>query len=379
MAGETVLIAAFSGRSLAQSARRAGYEPLVADAFGDEDTRSAAAACQVVAGVATIGFRTKALLSALDELCARSRKTPVGLVLGSGFEDKPRLVAALAQRYRLLGNGAEAIASCNEPRQLFPVLKRLGIAYPETQLEPPDAPQGWLSKRAGGSGGRHIRQCTPAMRSRGRRYFQRQRSGDRISLSALAVGKDLALYFTRQWCAPSDRLLFRYGGAVSTPDADAEGAAALQMFKAVAQIVQVFDLKGALSFDFIVDGDAALLIDVNPRPGASIDVIDDERGGQFSAHVAAFTNAPGFGPDGPPIANSKAAAILHADRGPVQIGELPWPDWSADRGSAGTFVPKEAPLATALADADDAATAEQLARARLAQLEDLIYAHSRPS
>ena len=34
----TVLIAGFSGRALAQSARRAGFRPLVVDCFGDADT-----------------------------------------------------------------------------------------------------------------------------------------------------------------------------------------------------------------------------------------------------------------------------------------------------------------------------------------------------
>ena len=40
-----VLIAALSGRALAVSARQAGYAPLVADLFGDEDMRAAASQC----------------------------------------------------------------------------------------------------------------------------------------------------------------------------------------------------------------------------------------------------------------------------------------------------------------------------------------------
>ncbi len=72
-------------------------------------------------------------------------------------------------------------------------------------------------------------------------------------------------------------------------------------------------------------------------------------------------------------------AILHADRGPVTLGETPWPDWSADRGSPGTFVPRGAPLATAFAEAATADAAEALARIRLAELEDLIYGHAKSS
>lgn len=377
--GETVLIAAFSGRALAQSASRAGYVPLVADAFGDIDTRAASADCRVIDGAMRSGFRAKSLIAALDDLCTNAVSKPIGLVLGSGFEDKPKLIGSLAKRYRLLGNDAGTIETCNNPRVLFPMLRKLGIAYPEIDLESPDKPEGWLSKRIGGSGGRHIRHCTKASRATLRRYFQRHTPGERVSVSALAVGKDLALYFTRQWCAADGKLPFRYGGAISTPEVDVDAPSASAMFKAVAQLIQVFDLKGALSFDFIVDGDIANLVDINPRPGASIDVVDNSYGGHFAGHVAAFSESPKFDLAGPPIVSARAAAVLHADRGALTLGDTPWPEWSADRGAPGTFVPNTAPLATAFAEAATADEAEALARTRLAELEDLIYAHARPS
>ncbi len=71
--GETVLIAAFSGRALAQSARRAGYEPLVVDAFGDLDTREAATDFRVIDGAVATGFKTKPVVTALDALAASAR------------------------------------------------------------------------------------------------------------------------------------------------------------------------------------------------------------------------------------------------------------------------------------------------------------------
>ena len=51
------------------------------------------------------GFRTKPLIAALDDSLRLQVRRPIGLVLGSGFEGKPQLVATLADRYRLLGNG----------------------------------------------------------------------------------------------------------------------------------------------------------------------------------------------------------------------------------------------------------------------------------
>ena len=137
MTGDTVLIAAFSGRALAQSARRAGYEPLVADAFGDLDTRDAAAAFASSTAPCRRAFTTKPLIRALDALALRSASPPIGLVLGSGFEDKPRLVAALAKRFRLLGSDAATHHRLQRSPDLFSrLLDELGIAHPETQ---PDA------------------------------------------------------------------------------------------------------------------------------------------------------------------------------------------------------------------------------------------------
>ena len=76
---------------------------------------------------------------------------------------------------------------------------------------------------------------------------------------------------------------------------------------------------------------------------------------------------------------ARAMAILHADRGPLTFGDIPWPNWSADRGAQGAFVPQGAPLATAFADAPTADEAQRLAAVRLAELEDLIYEHAKSS
>jgi predicted ATP-grasp superfamily ATP-dependent carboligase len=373
VAGEAVLIAAFSGRALAQSARRAGYAPLVADAFGDLDTQEAATAVRIVDGAAA-GFHTKPLIAALDALAAAATTKLIGLVLGSGFEDKPRLIDALGRRYRLLGNPHQTYRHCKDPAIFFAKLDELGIAHPETQSEPPTPPQGWLSKRTGGSGGRHIRVCTSAPAERRRRYFQKQLMGDRVSIGGVVGPQDARLTLSRQWIAPSSEQPFRFGGAVSMPDADPDLRRDLET--SARRIASAFDLIGMASFDFIVVDGRPHLLEVNPRPGASLDVIDDDEGFQFRAHIAQCT-----GTLAPATTirrrNARAMAILHADRGPLTLGNTPWPEWCADRGPPGTFIPRNAPLASVLAEASTADEAERLARARLAELEDLLYEHAK--
>ncbi|MFA7305296.1 MAG: ATP-grasp domain-containing protein [Hyphomicrobium sp.] len=374
MAGEAVLIAAFSGRALAQSARRAGYVPLVADAFGDLDTRDSAAAVHVIDGAMAAGFRTRPLIHALDALAQSISIPPIGLVLGSGFEDKPRLIAALGHRYRLIGNEAATYKACKDPAVFFARLDELGIAHPTTQPCPPDTTKGWLTKRVGGSGGRHIRSCDAAAGERRRRYFQKQISGDRLSVGGVFGTEHAHLALSRQWIAPSPDQAFRFGGAVSMPDVAPDLRSKLE--SAARDVASAFGIVGMASFDFIISGGTPHLLEVNPRPGASLDVLDDEQGALFRAHIAACLGISQA--DDPPLTpkTARAMAILHADRGSLTLGSTPWPAWSADRGQPGTYIPKGAPIASVFAEAASADAAEALARTRLAELEDLIYEHT---
>ena len=370
MTAETVLIAAFSGRALAQSARRAGYVPLVADAFGDTDTRNAAHDVRVVDDAMATGFRAKTLIAALDALVASAPTNPIGLVVGSGLEDKLRLVEILDHRYTLLGCAPDVMRQCKDPLIFFPVLDELGIAHPETRVTPPADCSTWLTKRIGGSGGRHIRNCAATASAKPRRYFQKCIDGDRISVSALIAHDGIATSFSRQWTSPSAQMPFRYGGAVSLPES--ETPAAQTMLSAVDRLARAFDLKGLVSFDFIVDGDRPYLLEINPRPGATLDVFDDDQGTLFKGHIEASRGEP-LDRRGGDLTHARAAAILHADRGPLTLGNYDWPDWSADRGAVGTLVPEGAPLATVFGEADTPDAAVALARTRLATLESLLY------
>ena len=71
-----VLIAAASGRALAQSARHGGYLPLVADFFADQDTAALAHDHVLIDGGLARGMDEDGLLAAFAAL-ARSRQ-PIG-------------------------------------------------------------------------------------------------------------------------------------------------------------------------------------------------------------------------------------------------------------------------------------------------------------
>lgn len=68
-----VLIAAISGRALAQSAQRGGYQPLVVDLFGDQDTLQVARGHIRLTGKLANGIAESALIAALEALAQRHR------------------------------------------------------------------------------------------------------------------------------------------------------------------------------------------------------------------------------------------------------------------------------------------------------------------
>lgn len=376
MTGETVLIAAFSGRALAQSARRAGYKPLVVDCFGDLDMQAAAEAFVCLPARVQVGFIPRPLYAALDELIAKAETPPIGLVLGSGFECNPRFVERIAQRYTLLGNPADVIRASKDPTAFFAMLERLGIRHPETQLTAPADTPGWLMKRTGGSGGLHIHNCPVTPRPDKRRYFQKRIGGEAISIFGLIGSGGPAFAFSRQWTSPQPRRPYRYGGAVGpiTPDEDLEA----RLVTLAHDVTNELGLTGLVSLDVLIEDGEPSLLEVNPRPGATLDVFDDGRGSLFRAHIEAARGGDAaemlMRAWDPP--HARAAAILYADRGPLTIPSIDWPDWAADRPQPGSSIAKYQPLATVIADANTPDAAERLCRERLGELENMLYESS---
>src|SRR4051812_8212268 len=157
MDSKTVVIVAASGRALAASARRAGCVPLVIDWFGDEDTLAHAEAHARVDGLAH-GFTRDALDAALAKVIGT--REPCGVMFGTGFEDRPELIAHVQQRLPIMGNAVATIAALKDPQSFASLCRDCGIEHPEIALTRPADPQGWLAKRYGGAGGSHIRAAT---------------------------------------------------------------------------------------------------------------------------------------------------------------------------------------------------------------------------
>jgi len=362
-----VLIAAISGRALAQSARRSGYRPLVVDFFGDQDTLQVARDHVRLTGSFANGIAENALSTALETLVARHQ--PIGIVCGSGFEDRPRLLDGIAARWRLFGNSAEVVSKVKRPETLSAICRSLDIPFPEISPTKPADPTGWLAKRIGGAGGSHVRPASQPGSSTV--YYQRQVRGAPISLLFLADGvRAAAVGFSTQWELATASRPYRYGGAVQPASLSPDIAAALT--SAIDRLVAATSLVGLNSADFYVDGERFWLLDINPRPGATLDIFEPPEGSLFALHMAACAGNLAAAPRYP--AGAKAAAIVYAEDDVASIPNVDWPDWTADRPQPGIAVKTGEPLCTVYADDDVAAGAKALADERRRMILSWMHA-----
>ena len=386
-----VLIAAMSGRALAQSACRGGYLPLVADFFGDQDTLQVAGAHVKLGGRLAHGIDQHHLMRALNELSRDCQ--PVGLVCGSGFEDRSGLLGRVAERWPLFGNAASLVATIKDPEKLAALCKEAAIPFPDWSVNRPLAPGDWLTKRIGGAGGAHIRPASHPVA--GAVYYQRKMPGMPVSALFLAAGGHVELIgFSAQWCSPTADKPYRYGGAVRPAPLAATIAAALAA--GVDRLANAASLVGLNSADFLVDGDQYWLLEVNPRPGATLDIFEPPRGSLFARHMSACVGSLVGAPcedDGAKAgaswagakagartgtrAGAKAAAIVYAEDDISSFPALDWPDWTADRPRPGSAVPAGEPLCTVYARGPAACAAKALADERRRMV--LAYTRGRQS
>ena len=345
----TLLIVALSARSLAVAARASGFLVATVDFWLDRDTRQAGRLGFRMAGNWRRGFRRSTLAPLVDRLAGAVE--PVGIVTGTGFEDRPRLLDLLSAHHELLGNGAAVVRLVKRPETLAALCREQDIPHPPNAKIPPIA-EGWVRKRVGGAGGAHVGSAGAVTGGCGW-YWQRYVSGTQVSVLFLADGHEaLILGCSAQWADPHPAAPFRYGGAVRpAPDSPYHPA----IGDAVRRLAVGARLRGLNSADFLVSEDGFHMIDVNPRPGASLDVFT--HAALMRCHVDACRGS--LPAEIPRFAGASSARVVYAPA-PIRVPPgFAWPSWSADRDGR-TRIPAGEPFCTVRAEAADPATARTL-------------------
>jgi hypothetical protein len=260
---------------LAELAMRDGQRVVAFDLFGDLDLRSSGA--RVVTGES---------LTALVEAAVRD---PAGAVVyGASFENHPALVERLAERHTLLGNAPQTLRAVRNPFQLESVLRDAGLPCPRTFAAAPDDRSGrWLRKPLRGGGGTRVRAWRGGALPAGTVVQERI---DGVACSAAAVGDGVdavVLGLTEQLVGLRSfgASGYRWCGNVVPPRVS--GTALLEQARAICScLASAFALRGLFGVDLVWDGDRAWTVEVNPRPTASLEVIEAAYGVDvFAAHL----------------------------------------------------------------------------------------------
>jgi uncharacterized protein len=359
------LIAAISARMLACSAARGGHRVIALDLFNDRDTRRLARASQAIPWRTDIrlGFDRMPLLAVAERLCPHERCA--GLVYGTGFEDDTALLRELAEGRPLFGNSVETVGRLKDPGRFFPLLDALAIPHPAVSLTAPTSLDGWLVKRIGGSGGVHI--TTPGHVAGGECYYQRHSYGRSLSVLFLADGvRAFILGVSEQWTTSIGEFPYTYAGAVG-PIA-LEPSVATRLEQDLDAFVEATGLVGCNSMDFLLERDRYAILEVNPRPSATLELYDaDWPSGLFEHHLRACRGElPSKACRGDGF---RAHRIVYPAR-PARVPEtLEFPPWCSDLPDPGIHIAAHLPVCTVHAAASDLKQAQSLVLARARWIE----------
>jgi uncharacterized protein len=272
-----LLVVAKSARMLAQVAQKAGLKPLAIDLWGDQDTLCYAEETLLIPSLAE-----EYLLSAIDYFLGRYPVTCV--VYGSGFERHLDSLRCINSRLILLGNQAEVFARLQDKPAFFSLLNALKIPYPEVSYHEPDQEADWLLKPLQGQGGVGIRRYHRGETAEPSVYWQKYQEGVPHSVLFLADGKrSQVVGFNRQWTISlNSRDEFIFSGIINSTELSVAQKAQISGW--LNKLVSMLSLKGLNSLDFIQCGQVSYVLEINPRPPASMQLNNPDL---FARHIKA--------------------------------------------------------------------------------------------
>ncbi|MGF1643442.1 MAG: ATP-grasp domain-containing protein [Thiotrichales bacterium] len=281
------------------------------------------------------------------------------LVYGGGLERHPAALEPWREAGRLYGNTPAVVTKVNDPKTFFPLLDRLGIDHPAVRWREPTRGD-WLIKRAGASGGGHVRRWRSGVSVRAGEYWQRHVAGQAVSVLFLANRRAVRIIGYNTLFQLDGG--FAYAGAINRAELTHSRRAELA---AVAQALTLeLGLVGLNGIDFIAHHDGCLLLELNPRPSATFELYDEDfmRGLMFW-HLQACRGR--LYPTSSQGRNAvRLRKILFVKTGYTVPPGLNWPDWVRDIPQPGVTIGADEPLCTIAAAGSDAAAVLALARQR---------------
>ncbi|HEY9192329.1 MAG TPA: ATP-grasp domain-containing protein [Methyloversatilis sp.] len=357
------LIISGNAHALARSCVRAGATCDVIDPYGDCDT-AALARRLVRADTRDGGFDDD-----LPGRIAAMAGSWSGIVTGSGFERRPDLLDALRRYAPVVGNDARTTRRCKKPGDLSDGLRRAGAAFAPIAITG-RAADGWLMKQVGACGGLHVRPAHGGELIGAGWYAQHRVAGIPASVLFLADGEDACIVGISRQRPGSVAGPYAWCEAVS--DLPMDDAWRMALTRDIDAITREFGLRGLNGLDMVLGETGYTLLEINPRPTATLALYDDRvEGGLFAAHIAA---SKGLLADLRlmPDRTVRGLRVVWAPDD-VQIGHgVHWPAWCTDLPAGGSRIGRAQPLCTVHAAAADPDAASVLLRDRERQMLDMF-------
>ena len=356
----SLLIVGNSVRYLAQSASRGGYAVTGVDLFADEDTQ---AACHTV---------VKALrqdAEGLADACLDQDITAnTAWIYGAGFEAEPERLQRLESLGRCLGNNPRTLMLLSQPASFFSLLDDMAISYPRVSFRRPHKPRGWLRKVAGSYGGLGVQYARTDAPDNRVHYFQRLIPGPVCSLTFLADGSEIEVLGINELHAVNPGLGdFRFSGVYSR-FSPGDGHRR-QMIDMARKLTGSLQLRGANGIDCVFEGDQVLLLELNARPPATLELYEQALPeGGVAAHIAACNGVLSK----PSVEGQARGYRVHYAEQDQRVGRVLWPEWCSDRPPADTHCLKGAPVCGLHATGNSSIEVAGLLQERLEQIRSLM-------
>ena len=215
-----------------------------------------------------------------------------------------------------------------------------GVAAPETSLDAARRRQRLAGQKRGGAGGAMSPRRGGA-RDGEKIYFQRGAPGRPCPRSPRRRRRREIARFQRAMARADAGEPFRFGGCgrpIAPPPAAVEA-----MRAAVDSLTRAARARRPQQRSTFSSRARTWLIEINPRPGATLDMFEPTAGCSGPAHIDACrgrlpdTTAPRS--RSARAARSRLRRARHRGR-----GEPEWPDWAADRPLRGGAVPRARPI-----------------------------------
>jgi predicted ATP-grasp superfamily ATP-dependent carboligase len=200
-------------------------------------------------------------------------------------------------------------------------------------------------------------------------YFQRRTAGRSLSVLFLADGRRAEVVgFSRQLRRRVGDRRYTYAGAVGPIDLPAPVSRSL--LDALQALVANTGLVGCNSVDFLLTGSRPLVLEINPRPSATMDLYDDDLPkGLFEAHLQACRGCLPGTSFRRRTRLVRGHAIVYAGARLQIAPDATFPDWCSDTPRPGATVAIDSPVCTVHASGSDVSAVMRLLGRRRRQTE----------